>query len=111
MCSEQPSPPTSFSFDLVPEGVTRVFRQGDDGHLLFGHTARSASPTTLDALHTGMVEFTDYLMEGHISYRLGLLNRGPTLVLEVELLGGNRDQYVERHIRWHLGFRPGAAPV
>jgi hypothetical protein len=72
------------------------------GHLLFGFSGRSRSPSDHDRLVTGSVEIIDYLMEGFVPYLLSAGRTGDGLRFVVRKTGTNRDESVDWFVEKYL---------
>lgn len=81
----------------------RLFQVGTDGRMMFGPAFSKESNANLGHL-SDWTEFTDYIMEGFISYFLRVRKSSDGLVLDIKLTGSNRDRYVspsvKAYIRW-----------
>lgn len=91
---------------LVPGDPTAVlstlFEMNDEGRILFGGSARTSPGCEIDRLLCEEVEFTDYLMEGVVSYTLRAFAQEQGLRIELRKLRTNRDQYIDGHIKFYI---------
>jgi hypothetical protein len=72
------------------------------GHILFGFSCRSRTPSNQNRLLTGSVEIIDYLMEGFVPYRLSAERTSEGLRLLVRKTGTNRDESVDWFVEKYL---------
>jgi len=82
--------------------VDRTFERDKKGYLHFGWSGRSRSIATTTDIQNCPIEFTDYLMEGFVSYHMQAIIGGQTLTVIVSLHGTNRDQHLRSHVTFHL---------
>lgn len=77
----------------------------EEGHtekLGFLMTAVSTSACKREMVFEQPIEFRDYLMEGFIKFMIQVNEHKDGLVLIVEKLGSNRDQYLESHLNQNI---------
>lgn len=82
--------------------IDRIFERDDAGCLHFGWSGKSRSIATITDIQKGPIEFTDYLMEGFVTYHLQIVVDAENLDVMVAMHGTNRDQYLRRHVTLHL---------
>jgi hypothetical protein len=82
--------------------LDRIFERDEKGYLHFGWSGKSKFIATTNDIHEVPIEFTDYLMEGFVSYHMQTIIDGETLTVIVALHGTNRDQYLRSHVTFHL---------
>ena len=87
--------------DHHDEVLSRLFEIGEDGRASIG-TAKSREIVGKLNLLDEFTLFTDYLMEGFVSYYLRLSRTDDGSVLEVRFTGTNRDQYIPSAIRGYI---------
>jgi hypothetical protein len=89
--------------DDYDDVLSRLFTIEDDGRVMIG-TARSRQSLGDVADLQEWTLFTDYIMEGFVTYYLRLVKKPDECVLEVRFTGTNRDQYIpcgiRDYIRW-----------
>ena len=86
----------------APVNLDRVFQGDDTGHVRFGWSGKSQCIATTTDIQNELVEFTDYLMEGFVTYHMRAIIDAQQLTIIVELHGTNRDQYMRSHVVFHL---------
>lgn len=87
--------------DYHDDVLSRLFEIGEDGRASIGTAKRREIVGTLDLLEEFTL-FTDYLMEGFVSYYLRLSRTDDGSVLEVRFTGTNRDQFIPSAIRGYI---------
>jgi hypothetical protein len=80
----------------------QLFKTDDEGHLQFGWSGKSRSISSTADIQKRPIEFTDYLMEGFVSYHVLAVVQRDLLVMTVSLHGTARDQYLRSHIAFHV---------
>ena len=83
------------------ELLQRVFSESEDGRIRFGWNAWSNRSDASEDLRSWTVVH-DYIMEGGVKYEMRITDDNGSSLIEVKLLGSNRDQYVVPHIEFHL---------
>jgi hypothetical protein len=87
--------------DNYDEVRSRLLTVTEDGRVTIG-TAMSRDPLeTFDGLEEWTL-FSDYVMEGFVTYYLRLLRKGSGAVVELRLAGTNRDRYIPSAIKHYL---------
>jgi hypothetical protein len=74
----------------------------EGGHIRFGFSGRSRTPSDHSQLFAGSVEIIDYLMEGFVPYLLSAERTGEGLRLVVKKTGTNRDEAVDWFVEKYL---------
>jgi hypothetical protein len=77
----------------------------EGGHIRFGFSGRSRTPTDYSRLFEGSVEIIDYLMEGFVPYLLSAERTGEGLRLVVKKTGTNRDEAVDWFVEKYLASK------
>lgn len=92
---------------LSSRTLDSIFVADESRHLVFGPCSRSVVPASTAELVAGAVEFQDYIMEGFVRYLVSVANSNDTIVLNIGLIGTNRDRYVRPHLEFQLrSFSP-----
>ena len=80
-----------------------LFSCDDNGHIKFGWTGRSSKADSIDALvSNSQMEFTDYIMEGGVKYLLEVQVIDGGLLISIEEIGTNRDEFILPQIRQYI---------
>lgn len=82
--------------------LATLCRVDERGHILFGFSGRSRTPSDHSQLLTGPVEIIDYLMEGFVPYMLSAERSGEGLRLVVRKTGTSRDESIDWFIEKYL---------
>lgn len=82
--------------------LNRILEHDETGYLHFGWSGKSKSVATTTDIQKGPIEFTDYLMEGFVTYHMQTVIDAEALTVIVALHGTNRDQYLRSHVTFHL---------
>ncbi|MBI1248260.1 hypothetical protein GC197_10540 [bacterium] len=91
-----------FSMTLDYDNIlNQLFQVGDDGRIEIGWAKSREAVGTLDGLQESTL-FSDYIMEGFVTYYLRLVRTADGCVLEVRLTGTNRDQYIPFTVRDYI---------
>ncbi len=89
--------------DDYHEVLSRLFTIGEDKRVLIGTARSRESLGKLDGLGEWTL-FSDYIMEGFVTYFLRLVRTVDGCDLEVRFTGTNRDRYipyaVRNYIKW-----------
>jgi hypothetical protein len=96
--------PMNFNMtDDYDDVLSRLFKIGDDGRVLIGTARSRESLGNLSGLEDWTL-FSDYIMEGFVTYFLRLVRTADGCVLEVRFTGTNRDRdipfAVRDYIKW-----------
>lgn len=87
--------------DQPNDVLSRLFKIGEDGRVSIGTAKSSEIVGKLDVLDEFTL-FTDYLMEGFVSYYLRFSRTDDGTVLEVRFTETNRDQYIPTAIKGYI---------
>lgn len=87
--------------DDYDDVLSRLFKTEDDGKVMIG-TARSREPMPDVRDLQEWTLFTDYIMEGFVTYYLRLLRKPKGCVLEVRFTGTNRDRNIPFAVRDYI---------
>lgn len=82
--------------------LDRIFERDEKGYLHFSWSGKSKFIATTTDIQDGPIEFTDYFMDGFVSYHMQTIRYTETLTVIVALHGTNRDQYLRSHVTFHL---------
>src|SRR5262245_39424636 len=89
--------------DDYDDVLSRLFEIGDDGRVVIGTARSHESLGKLDGMEEWTL-FSDYIMEGFVTYFLRLVRSVDGCVLEIRFNGTNRDRdipfAVRDYIKW-----------
>ncbi len=83
------------------EEISKILfkRSKDSTKLYFGPSGLTLEECSIEELFNSRIEFSDYLMEAFVKFKMRAFSNDQGLLLEVYESGSNRDRYLASHIK------------